>query len=98
RLNQVFYNLLTNAIKFSYPGTTINLTCKIQGESYVVAVTDTGVGIEKNDLEKIFQPFYVGAKQATSGETSTGLGLAISKRIVQAHGGTIAVSSQVGHG
>lgn len=98
RIHQVLTNLINNAIKFSYPGSTIFLKACRKGQQAVVSVRDEGQGIPQEEISKLFQEFSVTSVRATAGEKSTGLGLAIVKRIVEAHGGQIWVQSEVGKG
>jgi signal transduction histidine kinase len=98
RIGQVLSNLLTNAVKFSHPGTTVTLTARTAGDSIDISVSDQGQGIPENDLPKLFTEFGRASVKPTAGEKSTGLGLAIVKRIVDAHGGAIRVDSEVGKG
>jgi two-component system phosphate regulon sensor histidine kinase PhoR len=96
RVEQVLVNLVHNAIKFTQPGGTIRVTAKIEGDQLAVSVADSGVGISAAELPRVFERFYKLDKARRS--DGTGLGLAISKHIVQAHGGTISVESELGNG
>jgi signal transduction histidine kinase/CheY-like chemotaxis protein len=97
RLRQIVYNLLSNAIKFTRDGGRIGVESRWEGDEAVIVVTDTGVGIAAEDFERIFEEFsQVGDLKAR--EAGTGLGLALSRRLVEAHGGTISVSSEPGRG
>jgi signal transduction histidine kinase len=98
RVSQVVNNLITNAIKFSYPNTVITLRARRTGNEVAIAVQDQGQGIPEKDLGKMFTDFGRTSVRPTAGEKSTGLGLAIVKRMVEAHGGRIWVESQVGVG
>ena len=98
RINQVFDNLLGNAIKFSPRGGTITLEVQDAGEMILVSVTDTGVGIPADQLDKVFDRFYQVDGSATRRFGGAGLGLAIARRIVEAHGGRIWVESAAGQG
>ena len=100
RLSQVLINLIHNAIKFTPVGGAINLSVERQREAdrLVVRVSDTGVGIPPDDLDRIFERFYKVDKARAGNETGTGLGLAIAKHIIQAHGGSIWAESQFGSG
>lgn len=91
-------NLMSNAIKFSHPGSTISLSAKQDGKNAIIIVEDQGQGIPKEDLPKLFIPFAKIDSQPTAGESSNGLGLASVKKIVEAHGGTIEATSTVGEG
>ena len=103
RVQQVITNLLHNAIKFTPPGGAIRLiaapadTPGREGE-VLFEVRDTGVGITKADLPRVFERFYKSDRARTRGQGGTGLGLAIARHIVEAHGGRIWVKSKVGKG
>ncbi len=101
-LYQVVMNLLDNALKYTPEGGTVTLFLEPAGHELRFGVADTGPGIAKDDLPKIFRRFYR-TDEARSGPSDTthrslGLGLAIVKSIVEAHGGTIEVTSELGHG
>jgi signal transduction histidine kinase len=97
RLKQVLLNLGDNAVKFTEPGGRVTVSANRDARSTVLQVSDTGIGIAAEELPKVFQRFYR-APQSTNSSSGTGLGLAIAKRIVEAHGGTIAVESAYGQG
>jgi heavy metal sensor kinase len=92
RLAQVATNLLTNAIQYNNPNGEVRVKVASHGGLATLTVSDTGNGISRDDLPHIFKRFYRCDKSRTGG--NTGLGLAISKAIVEAHGGTIEVSSE----
>lgn len=96
RVQQVLVNLVHNSIKFTQPGGTIRVSADIEGKQLAVSVADTGVGISAAELPRVFERFYKLDKARRS--DGTGLGLAIAKHIVQAHGGSISVASEVGKG
>jgi two-component system phosphate regulon sensor histidine kinase PhoR len=96
RVRQVIANLVHNAIKFTPAGGRITIASRALEGSAVVDIADTGIGIPKTDLPRVFQRFYKGDK-ARAGE-GTGMGLAIAKHVVEAHGGTIWVESEEGKG
>ena len=94
RLKQVCWNLLNNALKFTEPGGLIDVRTKNSvGDKIRIGVTDTGKGIEAQDLERIFKPFDQGAARTDDNLNGLGLGLAIAKTLVDLHGGNIAASS-----
>lgn len=97
RMRQVFVNIVHNAIKFTPPGGSITLTTRAHNGSAVVDISDTGVGIARDDLPHVFERFYK-AERVRSGGTGTGMGLAIAKHVVEAHGGRIRVWSEEGRG
>jgi two-component system phosphate regulon sensor histidine kinase PhoR len=96
RLEQVVVNLLHNAIKYTPPGGEIFLKARFQDGSILFSVEDTGVGIPKEDLPRIFERFYKADRARSS--SGTGLGLAIARHMVEAHGGRIWAESQEGAG
>lgn len=98
KLQQVVTNLLTNAVKFSPPGTTVRVSGCARGGQARVAVRDEGQGIPPDEQGKIFDIYSTTSVKGTAGEKSTGLGLAIVRRVVEAHGGEIRVVSEVGVG
>ena len=100
RLKQLLLNLISNAIKFTPDGGTISLTLKRVGNMARLTVSDNGVGIASEDLERIFDRFYqVDPARSRDRESSgAGLGLAIAKWIAESHGGDIEVQSEVGKG
>jgi two-component system phosphate regulon sensor histidine kinase PhoR len=96
RIQQVLVNLLHNAIKFTSAGGQVTVSATQQGQAVRFAVADSGIGIDADDLPRIFERFYkVDRSRATSG---TGLGLAIARHLVEAHNGRIWVESEVGRG
>jgi two-component system, OmpR family, sensor kinase len=94
RLEQVFNNLLDNAIKNSPAGSAVSITSKNDGKLARVTVTDSGPGISAEHLPHVFERFY----QVTGVRTGVGLGLTIAREIILTHGGTIEVSGQPGEG
>jgi PAS domain S-box-containing protein len=99
RLQQVFWNLLTNAVKFTAEGGRVVASLRRDGGSIEVAVSDTGAGISPDFLPFVFEPFRQAEARRSRGHGGLGLGLAISKQLVELHGGTIhAFSAGLGHG
>ncbi len=98
RLGQVFDNLLQNAIKFNKPGGSITVRMKEEETQVRVEVEDTGIGMPADQLSRIFDRFYQVNGTSTRRFGGTGLGLAIVKEIVEAHGGQVGVTSEVGQG
>jgi len=98
RINQVINNLVTNAIKFSHPDTTVTLGAKAAESEVEIFVADQGQGIPQEEIPKVFKAFSRTSVKPTAGESSTGLGLAIVKKMVEAHGGRIWVESKIGAG
>lgn len=98
RLNQVFTNLIHNALKFTQPGGAVKVKAGSLGNECLVRVADTGIGISSQDLPKIFNKFYQVDSSSTRQQSGTGLGLSISKQLVAAHGGDMWVNSTPGKG
>jgi signal transduction histidine kinase len=97
RVEQVVLNLLSNAIKFTDKG-SVRVTCSIAGDQVAIAVRDTGIGIGKEDLDKLFKPFSQVDTGLTRQYEGTGLGLSISHKLIDLMGGTIGVESEPGAG
>ncbi len=97
RLEQVILNLLNNAIKFTEHG-NIRVFCKTGNEQYVIAISDTGIGIQPEEIPGLFQPFHQIDTGLTRKHEGTGLGLSISRKLMVMMGGTIDVESQWGRG
>jgi len=97
-LEEVFSNLITNAIKYNKPDGSVTVSITEEADSILVEVADSGVGIPQEHLPFIFEQFYQINRSKRSGDKGSGLGLTIAKRIVEAHGGTLEVSSQAGEG
>jgi signal transduction histidine kinase len=97
KLRQIILNLLDNAVKFTDQG-EIKITASPQNGSLKLAVSDTGIGISKEELNKIFEEFHRGDSWSTKKYRGTGLGLAIVKKFVNLLGGEISVESEVGKG
>jgi len=98
KVKQMFYNLLANAIKFTPEKGKVSIVAKAQDESITVAVTDTGVGIAKKDLPRLFQAFQQLDGSHSRKYEGTGLGLALTKRFAELHGGSLEVASVPGKG
>ena len=98
RVNQVLDNLIGNAIKFSPNGGCVTVRLSATDGMVQVSVSDSGIGIPADQLDRIFERFYQVDGSATRKFGGAGLGLTIVKRIVEAHGGRIWAESQVGHG
>jgi signal transduction histidine kinase len=98
RIAQVIDNLVSNAIKYSKPGASIEIELSQLGVAAILAVNDHGQGIPESELHRLFGAFSRLSTRPTGGERSTGLGLAIVKRIVEEHDGVVGVESRVGKG
>ncbi len=98
QLSQVLINLISNAIKFSHPETSVEVTADIIDAQVVIKVTDQGQGIPDSEQAKVFDAFTKTSVRSTAGEISTGLGLNIAKKLIENHGGKIWVTSKKGEG
>lgn len=98
RLEQILCNLIDNAVKFNLPGGTVTVSADDIGDKISITVEDTGIGIMEADLARVFERLYRADKSRSRKIEGTGLGLAIVKHLVQAHGGEVSVSSQLGSG
>ena len=98
RLEEVLYNLLDNAVKFSRENGQIHLRATSRGSDMVLSVADSGLGIGKEHLPRIFERFYRADKARSRELGGTGLGLAIVKHIAQLHGGRVEAESELGRG
>jgi two-component system sensor histidine kinase KdpD len=96
RIQEVIAHLLDNAAKYSPAGSPIHISLEVKGDAAVASVADHGSGIDEFELDLIFDKFYRGRTQRAV--HSTGMGLAIVKAIVEAHGGKVGLTSQLGHG
>lgn len=99
-VEKIFFNLLSNAFKFTSPGKTIKLSILIDEENHLltIAVQDEGKGIDEKDLPRIFERFNSLAVTGISGDTGTGIGLSLTKELVEIHKGKIDVESKIGIG
>ena len=98
KIQQVLYNLIDNAIKFSQPDSVITIETTTKYEKIFVSVRDTGIGIPKDSLNKIWERFYKSDASRGKDKSGTGLGLAIVKEILQLHNENINVISTEGVG
>lgn len=98
RIQQVIFNLISNAIRFTERGGKVNVKTYDCGEKVVVVVQDSGIGIEPELQKQIFSKFYQIRRQAGAGSKGSGLGLAICNGIIAVHGGAIWVESEKGKG
>ena len=99
RIRTVIRNLLENAIKYSLPDSrAVEVSAAQNGEYVVIRVTDDGPGIPEHDIPSVFEPFFRVDRSRSKKTGGYGLGLSISKRIVEAHGGTIAVEKNAKSG
>jgi two-component system, OmpR family, sensor histidine kinase SenX3 len=97
-MEYAFYNLLTNAVKYSPQQTEVTTAATRHNGDIRISVQDQGIGMDQKEVRKIFQRFYRTKKAEDSGEAGTGIGLSIVEQIVVQHGGTIEVKSRPGEG
>lgn len=94
---EALVNIIDNAVKYSYVGGKVSIHAQEKGGNIQIAISDSGVGISKEELPYLFNDFYRG-KSGQTAESSHGLGLTISRRIIESHNGTISVESEPGKG
>lgn len=97
-LRQVLTNVIDNALRYTPPGGAIVCRAQVEGDGVRLGLSDTGAGIGREHLSRIFERFYRGDLSRSRGEGGTGLGLAIVKHLVEAHGGWVAADSELGVG
>ena len=98
RLQQIFINLMNNAIVYTPAGGVVSVELAEDKYNAYIKVSDTGIGISKDEIPRIFERFYRVDKARSRNTGGTGLGLSIVKHLVEAHHGTITVDSEVGEG
>ena len=98
QMKQVLNNLVSNGIKYSHSGKSVELTACVKGDKTLISVIDQGQGIPSDEIPHLFKPFITSSVRSTGGEKSTGLGLVITKKLVEQHGGTLTVQSETGKG
>jgi signal transduction histidine kinase len=97
RIEQILLNLLSNAVKFTETG-SVSISCNVEGDYYVTRITDTGMGIAREDIDKLFRPFQQIDTGLSRLQEGTGLGLSICKRLLELLNGSIRVDSEIGKG
>ena len=98
RLKQLVINLMNNAVNYTPPSGKVKLKVTQSNDAVFAEISDTGMGIPEDSLDRIFERFYRVDKARSRNTGGTGLGLAIVKHVVEAHGGTISVNSEVNKG
>lgn len=97
-MKQIFINLINNAIVYTPAGGVVSVELAEDKYNAYIKVSDTGIGISKEEIPRIFERFYRVDKARSRNTGGTGLGLSIVKHLVEAHQGTITVDSEVGEG
>ena len=97
-MRQILDNLIDNALKYTPEGGTIRVSGRAEDRTVVLEVADTGVGIPRDDLPRVFERFYRVDRARSRSLGGTGLGLSIVKHLVQSLGGQVAVVSRIGTG
>lgn len=97
-LSELYRNLISNAIKYNKDGGKLTISVEKRGDNIISKISDTGIGLEKDEIPRIFERFYMVDKGRNRNTNSTGLGLSIVKHIVEDMGGLIDVTSEVGKG
>lgn len=98
RVAQIVTNLLSNAVKYTRPKGNISVSAHLQENFVRVSVHDTGVGISREDQQKLFSPYYRAEDIYVRSKSGTGLGLVVVKHLVELHGGQVWLESEVGQG
>jgi len=98
KLNQILLNLLTNGIKYTHDNGTVSVEARSAGDMVEIWINDTGIGMAREDQDKVFQRFTQIDSSATRTQGGTGLGLTIVRELVELHGGTIRIQSKLGKG
>ena len=94
-IKKILQNLISNAVKYSEPGGSVEISSRVSGDNFVLTVADQGIGMDEKSAEKAFQPFF---RVADSKEVGTGVGLSVVKLSVEALGGTISLDTAPGKG
>jgi signal transduction histidine kinase len=98
QFKRAIHNVMSNAIKFSSPGSIVKVSSKIENKRIVIKIVDSGIGIPERMQHEIFNKFTSAQRSGTSGEASTGLGLSFTKHCIERHHGTITFKSVEGKG
>jgi two-component system cell cycle sensor histidine kinase PleC len=97
-LKQILINLTSNAVKFTPEGGEVRVTVAARDNNATISIADTGIGIPPRDIEKLGRPFEQVENQFTKSKGGSGLGLAISRSLVELHGGSLTIESEIGKG
>jgi signal transduction histidine kinase len=94
KIEQALNNLISNAIKYSFPQSKVEIQSKCENNNLIISVNDEGQGIPQSEMNRLFKPFSRTSVKATSGESSTGLGLLIVRKTIEGHNGRVWAESQ----
>ncbi len=97
-LRMVLHNLISNAMKYSYPGGSVTVTGQMNGQEAILTIADRGIGIEADDLPKLFRLDARFSKEGTDGEKGTGLGLILCQALIEKNNGALKLESEIGRG
>src|SRR6185295_6297797 len=98
KVKQMLLNLVTNAVKFTPSGGTIDVEAGAGADGFFLEVRDSGVGIPEQDLQRVLEPFVQADTTLSRRQEGTGLGLALVKAMIELHGGTLKLDSELGRG
>jgi signal transduction histidine kinase len=98
KLNQILLNLITNGVKYTHENGNVSVEARTVDGLVEIRINDTGIGIAREDQDKVFQRFTQIDSSATRSQGGTGLGLAIVRELVELHGGAIRCQSKLGKG
>jgi len=98
RMRQIVLNLLSNAVKFTPEGGTVRISAWTENGGVAIAVKDTGIGIPEDQIARVLEPFHQVDSKISRKHHGTGLGLPLAKSLVELHGGSIKIESQINHG
>jgi len=98
KMRQVVFNLLSNAVKFTTAGGSVEIRMRASDTEFILAVVDTGIGIDANDLSRVMEPFIQADNSLQRQYNGTGLGLPLTKSLIELHGGSLEIKSIQGVG
>ena len=97
-IRQILINLMSNGVKYTPAGGTVSISAEIVGDKARISVTDTGVGIQKSEISKLFDRFERSSDNYSKHQSGTGIGLSLTRHLIEINGGKIGVESDYGHG
>ncbi len=98
RIRQIVINLLSNAVKFTDENGHVRITALLDAEGYAISVTDSGIGMTADEMERVIEPFVQADSRLSRKYEGSGLGLPLTKALVEAHGGRLLLDSEPGRG